>query len=344
MPDFVVKCDFRPQKVAILFRTSYIVAGEIPYPVSVAHGGTGSTNAAGARTALGALGASDIANNLTTDTEGKVLDARQGKALKDAVDAKVNTSDVIDDLVSTDTDKPLSANQGKVLADRVTPVANGGTGASTVANARTNLSVYSKSETDSAIAQSTAPITAQSFDNLDAIVAQMGGNVPYTALVSSGTGSPQASNNKWFVMGFANQSYTWAAQMTFSFGQPTMYYRNRSNSSTWPSWIPANAQTASFFMFSSNDYNTWGKLFNGISSATQYYTNTVYLGPTAANILMDGKIEGTALWGTFVRTGSTSASFILTTSSSDNIYKVILSNMNSTSRTTTVRKITMTTM
>jgi len=57
-----------------------------------------------------------IANNLTTDTEGKVLDARQGKALEDK---KVNYTDIKDNLTSTDTDKPLSANQGKVLKDTI---------------------------------------------------------------------------------------------------------------------------------------------------------------------------------------------------------------------------------
>lgn len=91
-----------------------------------------------------------------------------------------------------------------------------------------------------AIQQSMAPITAQSFDDLDAIIAQMGGNVPYTALVLSNTGAPKAGNNRWFVMGFANQPYTWAAQVTFAFRQQTMYYRDRANSSAWSSWRPVD--------------------------------------------------------------------------------------------------------
>jgi len=53
-----------------------------------------------------------IANNLTTNDSGKVLDARQGKALNES---KVNYTDIVDDLTHTDADKPLSANQGKVL-------------------------------------------------------------------------------------------------------------------------------------------------------------------------------------------------------------------------------------
>lgn len=35
---------------------------------------------------------SDIVNNLTTSTTGKVLDASQGKALKDSVDTKITDS------------------------------------------------------------------------------------------------------------------------------------------------------------------------------------------------------------------------------------------------------------
>ena len=57
-----------------------------------------------------------IANNLTTDTAGKVLDARQGKALDES---KVNYTDIQDNLTSNDSDKPLSAKQGKVLAERL---------------------------------------------------------------------------------------------------------------------------------------------------------------------------------------------------------------------------------
>ena len=65
---------------------------------------------------------SAIANNLTTDTAGKVLDARQGKALNDA---KVNIADIVDDVTHTDTDKPLSANQGKVLKDAIDTINSG---------------------------------------------------------------------------------------------------------------------------------------------------------------------------------------------------------------------------
>ena len=43
-----------------------------------------------------------------------------------------------------------------INSNHVAPVAAGGTGATTAANARTNLDVYSKSDVTSAIAQSTA--------------------------------------------------------------------------------------------------------------------------------------------------------------------------------------------
>ena len=55
--------------------------------VAVANGGTGASNASGARTNLG-LGDSAVcavANNLTETAAGKVLDARQGKALSDQI-------------------------------------------------------------------------------------------------------------------------------------------------------------------------------------------------------------------------------------------------------------------
>ena len=67
----------------------------------------------------------DIANNLTTNTTGKVLDAYQGKLLNDG---KINYTDIIDNVSSIDIDRPLSANQGKVLADRIDLIDNATTG------------------------------------------------------------------------------------------------------------------------------------------------------------------------------------------------------------------------
>ena len=57
-----------------------------------------------------------IANNLTTDTTGKALDAYQGYILNQD---KVNYTDIKDNLTSSDTDKPLSAKQGKALKDMI---------------------------------------------------------------------------------------------------------------------------------------------------------------------------------------------------------------------------------
>lgn len=48
-------------------------------------------------------------------------------------------ADVVNNLNSTSTTAPLSAAQGKALADRVTPVANGGTGATSAEEAKGNL-------------------------------------------------------------------------------------------------------------------------------------------------------------------------------------------------------------
>ena len=63
-----------------------------------------------------------VANNLTTTTAGKVLDARQGKVLKTLVDACLTASDIEDDLVGTEANKALSAKQGTALKKMVTDV------------------------------------------------------------------------------------------------------------------------------------------------------------------------------------------------------------------------------
>ena len=63
-----------------------------------------------------------IANNLTTTEEGKVLDARQGKALDDA---KVGWTDVQNDLNATTEGKVLDARQGKALDDKKVDINTG---------------------------------------------------------------------------------------------------------------------------------------------------------------------------------------------------------------------------
>lgn len=54
----------------------------VSFPLSVGMGGTGASDAEDARDNLGLT----VANNLTTEDEGSVLDARQGKTLKDLID------------------------------------------------------------------------------------------------------------------------------------------------------------------------------------------------------------------------------------------------------------------
>lgn len=96
----------------------------------------------------------DIVDNLTSEDETKVLSAKQGKVLKNLIDAinavlssddtdldtiqelvnnikankttidsivtsKVNVTDIVDNLTSTETNKPLSANQGKILDEKI---------------------------------------------------------------------------------------------------------------------------------------------------------------------------------------------------------------------------------
>ena len=79
---------------------AYLTEDDLPLPIS--SGGTGSTSAQAARQALGitpaniaAVATADVANNITTTTAGKVLDARQGPALTaliDAIQAALNLS------------------------------------------------------------------------------------------------------------------------------------------------------------------------------------------------------------------------------------------------------------
>ena len=66
----------------------------------------------------GKVAKADVANNLTTTESGKVLDARQGKALADQVAGKVAKADVANNLTTTESGKILDARQGKALNDR----------------------------------------------------------------------------------------------------------------------------------------------------------------------------------------------------------------------------------
>lgn len=58
----------------------------------------------------------EIVNNLAETSAGKVLDARQGKALDEA---KLNKADVVNNLVTTEEGKALDARQGKALNEKI---------------------------------------------------------------------------------------------------------------------------------------------------------------------------------------------------------------------------------
>ena len=60
-----------------------------------------------------------IVDTLTSDDAAKALSAKQGKALKTLVDAKIATASIVNDLTTGGVDAPLSAEQGKTLAGRV---------------------------------------------------------------------------------------------------------------------------------------------------------------------------------------------------------------------------------
>lgn len=60
-----------------------------------------------------------VANNLTTTDSGKVLDARQGKALKELADAKFPAANVYNGLDKTSSGYALDARQGKALREQI---------------------------------------------------------------------------------------------------------------------------------------------------------------------------------------------------------------------------------
>lgn len=80
-----------------------------------------------------------------------------------------------------------------ISSNHAAPVSAGGTGATTAAAARTNLSVYSKAETDSAISQSTAKGFFETYlSNLTSFsfTARNGANEGYLMMGCSGTVAP----------------------------------------------------------------------------------------------------------------------------------------------------------
>lgn len=71
---------------SLVYVETSATSGLIKNDGSIMTSGTGSSNwAVGNHSHSGMLTTSDIANNLTTTTGGKVLDARQGKALADLI-------------------------------------------------------------------------------------------------------------------------------------------------------------------------------------------------------------------------------------------------------------------
>lgn len=78
---------------------------------------TGNVNITPAN--VGAVSISDVANNLTTTDSGKVLDARQGKVLNDAIDLKLDKANVVNNLTTTAEGYALDARQGKAIKDYI---------------------------------------------------------------------------------------------------------------------------------------------------------------------------------------------------------------------------------
>ena len=61
----------------------------------------------------------EVANNLTTEADGSVLDARQGKTLEDK---KVDKSNIVNSLLTTQEGYALDARQGKILDEKISEI------------------------------------------------------------------------------------------------------------------------------------------------------------------------------------------------------------------------------
>lgn len=113
--------------------------------VNVANGGTGSNSATGALSGL--IGA---------------LDTSSGFSLSDTIPVSINGT--VYTITGTTFSNAIVGGGTGVTA--TLPIVNGGTGAASASDARTALDVYSKSETTSAISQSTAWVKATSFTGI----------------------------------------------------------------------------------------------------------------------------------------------------------------------------------
>lgn len=153
----------------------------------------------------------------------------------------------------------------KIGSNGVVSVDHGGTGAATVENARTALSVYSKTETDSAIAQSiaSAPLALSMFTSIDSHVNTDSffrlrvGNVVYLSIRLDGPITVGSSGVKLFDIGSSvaprQQNVTC---MVFS--------SNGSIVSNASVWIEAHTPTAV-------------KLYGTSLSTGPYYCNLTYV-------------------------------------------------------------------
>ena len=192
----------------------------------------------------GGLTVSDIANNLTTTTDGKVLDARQGKALNDS---KLNKSDIANNLTTTTEGKALDARQGKALSDAITTL---GTNTATALNGKINtddiannlnttaggkvLDARQGKALNDAIVNIFEPsrrlLPTDNMNNIASGVFYQDGGYDYMP-----ENAPSGAYNA-LIMSFKTSSGNRIIQFWFSVNNHTLYHRTWSTQG-WTSWL-----------------------------------------------------------------------------------------------------------
>lgn len=144
------------------------------------------------------------------------------------------TPSILTNLASDTADNVLKASPRPGVTG-VLPLTHGGVGSSTASGARTNLSVYSKAETDSAIAESTAyGNTLADGTDLDSLKAN---KIHYLAIGRTYAHHP-ASGTPTTLLVFSQSLSTLAfcVQIAITSNQIFIRYQGTSSGSVWNPW------------------------------------------------------------------------------------------------------------